>query len=527
MHHNYYFLRILAPSLQASLVGFEVKTVFSQNKDELLIGLSSACEKRDFWLRFSLLPELTALSFPADFARAKRNSIDLFPDMIGLEVEKVYVFENERALGIDLKDKKNNDNQHKTLVGKFFSASPNLLLFEGEQVIDLFIKSRTSDWDIKKTTLHKKRDTTWTAFQTQGVGRVFPTLGKELLKDLNLKSDDTSAESWEILQDFFFYLKRPTFYVIENQGHVSLSFFEKGNILYQTHDPIAAANHFYSEFSKTFYLQKEKQKALKSLEKRLRRTQNYIEKNYEKLDQIQSQSRYEEIGHILMANLHLIQGYEKEVTLFDFYQNRNIVIPLKPQLSPQKNAEIFYRKAKNQKIEIKKLEENIAQKEKEAVKIQKHLDALAAITSLKNLRQYLKTHQIKIEQGTDSQEDTLPFKQFEAEGFQIWVGKNAKNNDLLTQRFAYKEDLWFHARGVAGSHVILKYKAGKPFPKTAITVAAQIAAYYSKSKTEALVPVIVTPKKFVRKPKGAEVGMVLVEREEVVMVEPRLPMQDV
>ncbi|WP_027003703.1 NFACT RNA binding domain-containing protein [Hugenholtzia roseola] len=524
MHHNYYFLTALAQSLNHSLVGFEIQTAFSQNKDELLIGFSSEREKRDFWLRFSLLPELTTLSFPTDFARAKRNSIDLFPDMIGLEVERVYVFENERALGIDLKDSENNN---KTLVCKFFSASPNLLLFEGETVIDLFIKSRSQDWDIEKTALHKKRETTWEAFQKQGVGASFPTLGKELLKELGLKSDETSAESWEILQDFFFYLKRPTFYLLEKQGQISLSFFEKENILYQTQDPIEAANRFYSEFSKTFYLQKEKQKALKSLEKKLRQTQNYIEKNYEKLDQIQSKSRYEEIGHILMANLHLIQGYEKEVTLFDFYQNQNIVIPLKAQISPQKNAENFYRKAKNQKIEIKKLEENIAQKEKEAVKIQKHLNALDAITSLKNLRQYLKTHQIKVEQGADSQEDALPFKQFESEGFQIWVGKNAKNNDLLTQRFAYKEDLWFHARGVAGSHVILKYRAGKPFPKSAITVAAQIAAYYSKSKTDTLVPVIVTPKKFVRKPKGAEVGAVLVEREEVVMVEPQLPVQGV
>ena len=114
------------------------------------------------------------------------------------------------------------------------------------------------------------------------------------------------------------------------------------------------------------------------------------------------------------------------------------------------------------------------------------------------------------------------FKRFEVEGFEILVGKNSKNNDILTQQYAYKEDLWLHARDATGSHVVVKYKAGKKIPNSVIEAAASLAAYFSKRRNETLAPVIVTQKKFVRKPKGLADGQVVVEKEEVVMVEPRL-----
>jgi predicted ribosome quality control (RQC) complex YloA/Tae2 family protein len=116
---------------------------------------------------------------------------------------------------------------------------------------------------------------------------------------------------------------------------------------------------------------------------------------------------------------------------------------------------------------------------------------------------------------------TQLFKHTEYEGYVILIGKNAKNNDLLTKKYTYKDDLWLHARDVAGSHVVVKYKAGKKFPNSVIERAAQIAAWYSKRRNETLCPVIVIPKKFVRKPKGLPDGEVILDKEEVVMVEPR------
>ena len=116
----------------------------------------------------------------------------------------------------------------------------------------------------------------------------------------------------------------------------------------------------------------------------------------------------------------------------------------------------------------------------------------------------------------------MPYFEFEFKGFKIWVGKNAESNDQLTLKHSYKEDLWLHAKDVPGSHVIIKHQSGKPFPKDVIERAAQLAAYNSKRKTETLCPVAFTPKKYVRKRKGDPAGAVVVEREDVIMVEPKL-----
>jgi predicted ribosome quality control (RQC) complex YloA/Tae2 family protein len=127
--------------------------------------------------------------------------------------------------------------------------------------------------------------------------------------------------------------------------------------------------------------------------------------------------------------------------------------------------------------------------------------------------------------GTPEASERVPFRCFSLEhDYEVWVGRNAKQNDALTFRHARKYDLWMHARGVAGSHVVLRLpnrdaRPGKPI----LEQAAAIAAYFSKAQGSSLVPVIVTPRKYVRKPKGAATGAVAVEREDVLLVEPRLP----
>jgi len=108
--------------------------------------------------------------------------------------------------------------------------------------------------------------------------------------------------------------------------------------------------------------------------------------------------------------------------------------------------------------------------------------------------------------------------------FEIYAGKNATNNDELTTKFARQNDYWFHARGSSGSHVILRWDNSKEKPsKELIKLVASIAAFYSGAKNSKMVPVAYTLKKYVRKPKGAAVGAVVIEKEDVVLVEPKLP----
>jgi predicted ribosome quality control (RQC) complex YloA/Tae2 family protein len=223
---------------------------------------------------------------------------------------------------------------------------------------------------------------------------------------------------------------------------------------------------------------------------------------------------------LLMANLTQIRPGTDRITLPDFYtENHLIEIKLKKDLSPQKNAEIYYKKSKKQQSEIDRLQQTLASKEKDIVDTKDHLAKLASITELKNLRSFV--HAIGLSTIKKDSVEILPFHTFEYNGFKILVGKNAQSNDTLILTFGYKEDLWLHAKDVAGSHVLIKYQSGKKFPKDVIERAAQLAAYHSKRKTDSLCPVIVTPRKFVRKRKGDPAGSVIVAREEVILVEPK------
>ena len=123
------------------------------------------------------------------------------------------------------------------------------------------------------------------------------------------------------------------------------------------------------------------------------------------------------------------------------------------------------------------------------------------------------------------EKEKLPFRIFTVDGgFEVWAGKNSANNDLLTLRYAKPDDLWFHARGGSGSHVVLKVRSGKGEPgKKAREQAAGIAAYYSKMKTSGTVAVAMTEKRYVRKPRGSAPGAVVLEREKVIFIHPALP----
>jgi len=110
------------------------------------------------------------------------------------------------------------------------------------------------------------------------------------------------------------------------------------------------------------------------------------------------------------------------------------------------------------------------------------------------------------------------------EGWVVLVGRSNAENDILTHQAARPRDLWFHARGVAGSHVVLQRGDRKDNPsKTALDQAASIAAYYSKARTSRHAPVIHTEKRYVRKPRKAAPGLAVCLREKVLMVEPKLP----
>ncbi len=315
-------------------------------------------------------------------------------------------------------------------------------------------------------------------------------------------------------------LEKPKYYLTEKKGKVAFSLLPLANRTQEYTDPINAINEFSNQLVRNQVFDHEKHSTLHQLQARLKSSESYSKKNTIKLKELINDHHYQLWGDLIMANLnHIKTGLEK-ISLPSFYDDSTVEIKLKRELNPQRNAEVFYRKAKNQQIEINKLKDAISQKEREVIHLKEWIDTCERTDEVKELRKI--RAEAGLEKKQEGQVENLPFHEFEFKGFKILVGRNAEGNDKLTLKYSFKDDLWLHAKDVAGSHVLIKYQSGKNFPRDVIAYAAGLAAYNSKRKNDSLCPVAFTPKKFVRKRKGDPAGMVVVEREEVILVEPRI-----
>jgi predicted ribosome quality control (RQC) complex YloA/Tae2 family protein len=491
-----------------------LKQCFSQEKDELVLGFERQ-NGDDFYIKCSLGPQFSSLQFPESFHRAGRNSIDLFSDLLLAEVQEVEMYENERAFGIHFLG-------NYVLVFKLFGNRANLILYRDGEYDSQFQKRLKKDDELVLSGISRSIDQSFEAFQSADGDYfpLFPTLGKEAqawlaaqgYENLNLK------DRWALLQKMLGLFNEGHFFVLKTPKGIGFTLFPPSEgSLFETSDPIAALNQFYVLHYSVGEFTREKSQVQDGLERNLAKSQLYLQELEKQKVIRETNVPFEEIGNILMAYLHLIPEGESKVTLEDFYRNQPITIKLNSTLSPAANAENYYRKAKNFSKELAHWEENIARKQQEIEEIKAKLIALESVETRKGLKPFLA---IALSKNTTEE---LPFKQFEVEGWVILVGKNAKNNDLLTLKYAKKQDIWLHARDVSGSHVIIRNPQNKTVPAFVIEKAASLAAYFSKRQTESFCPVIVTSKKYVRKTKDLLPGMVIVDREEeVVLVKPEL-----
>lgn len=522
MQTNYYFLRQLAPQLAERLVGLVLAECFSQEKDELVLGFCPDGKqwrhRRDAYIRATLRGDLAALSFPDEFRRAGKNSVDLFPELLNRPVQAVRQFRNERCFALQF-------DEEWLLLFKLFGNRSNLILCHVDEVEELFNHKLVGDQNLKPSTLDRPLDQSFGAFErAQGDWKkLFPTFGKEVnrILETSLAGQTDLAVRWEAVQELLQKLENPTAYFVKLIDYQpTLSLLPGGGEVQKTlTDPITAANEFYYAYSRVSGIDREKAAALRALTRRIQKTEAYLKVTYGKLADLKDAVGHEEVGHILMANLHQIPERAEVVELYDFYRDQPIRIRLKPEATPQKNAEVYYRKARNEKIEVGKLQEAIEAREAERAELEAHQRAIEAIENLKELRKYLKSNLLEENVKVVETPETL-FRKVIIDGYDVFIGRNARNNDLLTTRYARKEDLWLHARDVSGSHVVIRRKAGQNFPNGVIERAAQLAAWHSKRRTDGLCPVIVTLKKFVRKTRDLAEGQVIIDKEEVVMVVP-------
>lgn len=518
MHLNYHFLKFLCPRLRDLTSGMQVYKCFTQNKDELVIGMAEG--EREQYIRANLSPANTCLSFPAEFKRSKKNNVSLFPALIGETVADVAVLPFERTFTIRFAS-------GLVLLFKLHGSRSNILLYKEEKgkPTNIFRNELKEDRELELQSLPNPLELTWDRFVAlQGNASQFlPTLGKIPREWLKQKGyiEAGVEDRWRLMQEMMDMLDHPLFSIVQENGEYLLTLLPAETYLFRTEDPIAAANAFFKYAVVYQSFDKEKNLLLKRLEEAKKKTQAYIDKTASKLQELERETSPSQLADIIMANLHQIPIGAESVLLFDFYNDRQVEVRLKRGVSPQKHAENLYRKGKNRKIEIQQLQRNLEDKENYWLELERQLEEVAAIDSFRELRAFEKDNNLV--SSKKEQQEAIPYKRFEVDGFEVLVGKSAKANDELLRHYSWKEDLWLHAKDVSGSHVIIKYKSGQRIPQPTLERAAELAAYYSKNKTESLAAVIYTPCKYVRKVKGAAPGAVMVDKESVMMVRPKGP----
>ena len=516
MHTNYYFLRQLAPALTERLRGYRVVACFTQEKDELVVGLVNGTQ--EFWLKAQLGANFPALALPETFQRARSNSVDLFPDLLGEQVESVAAWPQDRVLQV-------NFRSGARLVFKLYGPRPNAIFRPTPDApAQLFQQKLLADADLLPQP----------ASAPLAPGRLPPPLADLPLRYLRAHGYDEAAPEARARQvnQVLAQLEKPVhYYLIQLDGRTRLSLLPLGEGLetFPGDDPVAALRRFVPLALGRRALETETHQLRQLLTRRADEAGTAAAHARRSLHALAHEAGYRNTADLIMANLHAIAPGAAQVEVIDFYTNEPRILKLKPSEKPQRTAENLYRKAKNQQIEERELTQRIARRETEAFAALERLEELdtePALAELRGLRVWRKQHGLDPTANTNTKvPGELPFKVFEDRGFTILVGRSAENNDLLTQKYAHKDDLWLHAKDVAGSHVVIRHRAGQPVPEPVVEHAAMLAGWYSKRQNDTLCPVTVTPKKFVRKPRGARPGQVIVERERVVLVKPGNPFE--
>ena len=244
------------------------------------------------------------------------------------------------------------------------------------------------------------------------------------------------------------------------------------------------------------------------------------------LKKCENKEKYRIYGELLKANLYRINKGDSTAKVQNYYSEtgEEITIPLNSAISPADNAQKYFKDYKKYCVAERTLAELIEKSEQELRYIESVFDALTRAEKLQDIaliREELSSSGYirRTENKGRKPLKSTPLAYVTSDGFEVLAGKNNLQNDMLTTKLSEKHDLWFHTKGIHGSHVILKL-GGRDATDTAITEAAEIAAYNSKGKDSSGVPVDYTEIKNVKKPSGAKPGMVIYTTNNTIYVTP-------
>ncbi|MBR6995580.1 MAG: NFACT family protein [Ruminococcus sp.] len=313
---------------------------------------------------------------------------------------------------------------------------------------------------------------------------------------------------------------------LKDFSFVRLSQF--GTLMYtkELSGPSELLDYFYSERDRAARTKQRANDLFKLLMNLTDRTSRRIAAQREELDACADKDRAKLFGDLISANMYRIQKGDSSAVVENFYDEEcpQVTIPLDVRKTPAQNAQHYYGEYKKSVTAEEKLAEQIQKGEEELQYLESVFDSLTRASSendIIQLRLELREQgYVRYAGGKAKPPKALPPIEYKSsDGYSILVGRNNKQNDQLSLKFAEKTDIWLHTQLITGSHVLILTDGETPPDKT-IEEAAVIAAVNSSGRDSGLVPVDYCLARYVKKPAGAKPGKVIFTNYKTAFVKP-------
>ncbi len=533
MINNYYTIVALVSEIKKEIEFSRIAGCLTRSESVLEIILENS-DKMQVDLVVSCLPRMNYVLIDRHPGKKLRGA-NVLHEAVGSVVESMFVKENDRTIVVSLSD-------GNSLFMNLFGPHSNVLLEDAEgRLIAQFLKRKKNEptrggkQDLASSFPKNVREFAERFIASSGTAQkrlsgIFPTFGRDLVKEAlfrlgngetHLSTSDPSDEQvtrlYEILTGMQNELVSPSARIYYEDGMPFLmSPIELKQLDSREVSVYDSVNSCIVEFVSKAEIHNSHAELKDSLVSRLQKERDELAGTIKKIENdlsVDREEKYRKYGNVLLQHLDEIRKGQSD---FELDEERGVLkIPLDEKLSPIQNSQSYFDKSKKARESHKQAIVRREELMKQLGKVERELETVERENDYKILGSLDKKERARTEPQS-------PFRQFETAGYQIYVGKDAANNDALTFGFAKPNDVFLHARGVSGSHVIIRNKAREYPQKAVIRYAASIAAHYSKARSSKLVPVAYTMKKFVKKAKGKP-GAVYLDREEVVFVKPEIP----
>ncbi|MCF8240231.1 MAG: NFACT RNA binding domain-containing protein [Melioribacteraceae bacterium] len=532
MLKNYFYLNRCVIELNEVLCGSRVGEIFTQEKNKLYIE----CTTEDFPHRHLIIsadPNLPYLIL-RNHHKAKKNLLYVFEDVQNSKIINLEIADDDRIVKINLDDSSifffvrgagtNIALKNKNGDYTFFKKENNIEKLQDELDNKIFVTEKNielpgTDFDNKSR---------W-----KDIKSVFPKIDKYIWNETVFRNDSSHSESLKmsithVINEIYSsdirveYNKNINEFIFAPASYNLFSLSEESFLFSSVSEAVnkyISLRYFYSRYKNL------KDEIEKYLQKELETLSNRINKLRNRLDVGSNDDLYKHYGNLLLSNIYKIKKGQKKIEVTDYLSNEPVEIQLDEKSSPQENIDRYFKKSRDERInyeQSKILYKNSINAYELLIIAKEKLENVKTIDDLESIKSDLR---IKPKKKMEYQSETIKYRKYLVDNkYDVYVGKDSKSNDLLTTKMTKQNDFWFHARGLPGSHVVLRVdnpKAG--VPKNILKNAASIAAFYSKGKTAKLVPVAYTFGKYVTKRKGMEPGKVNVSRETVLLVKPEIP----